>query len=114
MNVPAANKVPGGPRGVGDVLAFVTAVVFPLVSAGILVIEILRLFPDLIVGTDAVMSVGLRRLVGSTLAGLGVAACAALALDRTAPRRERRFHLIFLAVNVLVAAGWLLFWHTTA
>ena len=111
MTTPSSDHVPGGPRGATDVITFIAVVVFPLLSAGILCLEILRLTPDVTAGMDAVLSVGMRRGLGVSMAGLGLAASTALAFDRSGTARDRRFHRLFLAVNLAVALGWLAFWY---
>ena len=63
------------------------------------------------VAMDVVVSLSTRRLLGASLAALGVAACVVLAFERSSERRERRFYLIFLPINLLLDAGRALFWY---
>ena len=106
-----SEKTPQGqaPRGAGEVITFIIGVALPVLSAGILINEVLRETIGAYVPMDALLS-GLTRLVlGSAAVTLGFTTCLAASFERSASRRTRRFYRVFLLVNLALGIGWILF-----
>jgi hypothetical protein len=92
------------------VLAFVAGVALPVLSAGILVNETLRVTVGSSIPMDAAPSPHSIRVAATALAAVGLAACIAVALDRSASRRDRRFYLLFSLLDLALSAAWAAFW----
>lgn len=98
------------PGGTGQIVTFIVAVALPLLSAGILINETMRVTVGTLVPMDAAFNLHLTRVLGTALVGLGFAASLAAGLDRASPARDRTFYRVFLLVNLALGMGWLLFW----
>ena len=103
----------GGPASAWELLGFLAAVALPMLSAGILVIEVMRLADLPLLMMDTVLSGVGRRILGLTLAAVGFAACIGFAFDRSSPEHVRRLHRAFLFVNLALTTLWLIFWAWT-
>ena len=91
-------------------ITFLLGVALPVLSVGILINEVMRVTVGAFIPMDAVLSISNRRFLGAAIAGVGFAVCLSVALDRSASRRDRKFFLVFLLINLTLAGAWTVFW----
>ena len=104
-----SENTPQGPGSAGEVVTFIMGVALPVLSAGILINEVLRETMGAYVPMDALLS-GLTRLIlGTSAVALGFAVCLAVSFERSESRGVRTFYRVFLVVNLALGVGWILF-----
>ena len=97
---------PAPPAGGWDVGTFILAVAVPLLSAGLLINDIMVRYCAGLFPLGDVMSNHFIRLAGPVMPVLGGLTCFYLAFSGTSTRVDRRFYRGFLAVNVGTLVAW--------
>lgn len=104
-----SERTPEAPRSAGEVVTFILGVALPVLSAGILINEVLRETVGAYVPMDAVLSGLTRIILGSSAVALGVATCLTVSFEHSESRRSRRFYRVFLLVNLALGIAWAVF-----
>ena len=101
-----SENTPEPPHGAGEVITFIIGVALPVLSAGMLVNEVLRETVGACIPMDAVLSGGTTRVLGASAVALGFVMCLVLSFERSTSPHSRRFYRLFLVVNLVLGVGW--------
>ncbi|HUW58596.1 MAG TPA: hypothetical protein VMZ92_18310 [Planctomycetota bacterium] len=101
-----SENTPEAPHGAGEVITFIIGVALPVLSAGILINEVLRETVGAYIPMDAVLSAATTRLLGASSVLLGFAMCLPLSFERGADPHSRPLYRVFLVVNLALGVGW--------